>query len=326
MHCNDGLTSTGGQVACYVKNYAGGDDASEFTFGLSANIAFKNMDLNRPFATVAMVYRRDVSGPNNVFFIVYGANESLQTFAALDRTGQLSANAFAAHASDAAIDGTNYNNHIPSNCVNCHGGGGSYDAATHSVTGGLFLPFDLDQFDYQPSTGKRRADQLTTFKHLNEMTWKVAALSGSDGTGSLRAQLNGWYSNTNVAAVVTDEVFENDFNSNYVPSGWASPEGTKLYQGVVRGTCRSCHVADQKISFDTEAQFKTLANLAVADICNFAMPHALQSTRLFWQSSQPLQLANYLKASGKSAEATTLNGCGPRNVATLDPPLIAAVQ
>jgi mono/diheme cytochrome c family protein len=329
MHCVDGLTSTGGQVACYVKNFAGGDDKSEFTFGLSSNIAFNNMTTGHAFATVAMVYRNGVVGANNVFFIVYGADEKLQMFAALDRTGQLFANAFAAGTNIAAVNGVNFNNHVPTNCLACHGGGGSYDSSAHTVTGALFLPFDLDQFDYQAVAGMARADQLTTFKHLNEAVWKVAALSGSDLTFNnktpLRNQLNTWYTNAVFSSRAIDEVFENDFDSTQVPVGWNTALGKTLYQSVARGSCRNCHQANMSFPFETEADFVALLPVAVPDLCSFAMPHSLQTIRQFWQSSQPTALAGYLTATGNTSLASTLRGCGPGNVATLDPPLISAV-
>ena len=79
-------------------------------------------------------------------------------------------------------------------------------------------------------------------------------------------------------------------------------------------------------TFETESQFFANADAAVSDICGFAMPHALQTVRQFWQSSQPTALAQYLSAKGRPDLATQLQACGPRNVVTLDPPLLVGVN
>src|SRR5437868_221355 len=71
MHCVDRINAADQQVACYVKNFAAGDDGSEFTFGLSSDIAFKNLAAGHAFATVAMVYRNLAQPENKVFFVVY---------------------------------------------------------------------------------------------------------------------------------------------------------------------------------------------------------------------------------------------------------------
>jgi hypothetical protein len=54
------------------------------------------------------------------------------------------------------------------------------------------------------------------------------------------------------------------------------------------------------------------------------MPHALQSLRQFWLSTAPSSLATYFTNVGQGGAGSTIQGCGPGNVATLDPPQIAA--
>jgi hypothetical protein len=262
-----------------------------------------------------------------VFFVVYNAAGNLQNAAALDRVGLLFANAFVPGGSNPpnlGTPGVNFNNHIPSNCVSCHGGQ-PYDATGHTETGSLFLPFDLDQFDYSSVPGQSRNDQLTAFKHLNEMVWKVAARSGSDSNGSVKNQLDGWYHNAALhQSDNRSEVFENNFDSTFVPAGWQS--ASSIYTSVVRPSCRNCHMANVIHPFDTEAQFTPLAGLVASDLCGYRMPHSLQSVRLFWQSGEPAALEAYWNqpAVGQSGAANQLHGCGPGNVATLDPPAILA--
>lgn len=318
MHCIDKVNvANNGQIACYVTNFAGGDDNSEFTFGLSSNIAFTNMHAGNSFATVAMVYRdlAPAGSKDRVFFVVYDKLGARLNFAALDRhaisfkTGQIT-----------GIPGTNFNLHIPSNCVACHGGQ-LYDSTTHSQTGGLFLPFDLDQFDYENVAGRTRNDQLTAFKHQNEMVRKVAALSPTIGD-AIKAQLDKVYNNTSFQTPKT-EVFENSYNSNAVPAGWVGFE--TVYQKVVRPMCRTCHVANQfNHTFDTEISFRGFSNASVARICTAQMPHSLQSIRQFWQSGARDDYDTYLR-NVSPALATTLEGCTTGEVVTLDPPSLGAV-
>jgi hypothetical protein len=322
MHCVDNLGSTG-EAACYVRNFAAGTDGTEFIFGMSQNIAFANMDANHPFATVAMVYRSEApTSGNNLFFVVYNGAGNLQEFAALDRVGLLAANAFAAGQPFAGVAGQDYNNHIPSNCASCHGGL-KYQAPLQR--GSLFLPFDLDNFEYEGTGARSRSVQLTEFKHLNEIVWKVATISVNDAVNhSVSNQLDGWYNNTIYQASHTNEVFENDFNSSYVPTGWSGFSG--LYSSVVRPSCRGCHLTNDQIPFDDETNFRgVIASLGVPDLCSFQMPHSLQSMREFWLSARPAQLEAYLRSIGQTAAADQLHSCGPGNVVTLDPQEISRV-
>jgi hypothetical protein len=331
MHCADRLDTTvggqlNGQIACYVKNFGAGDDFSEFTFGMSSSIAFANMAVDRPFATVAMVYRSLAGATNRVFFVVYDADGNLSDFAALDRYGVH----FAVNG-EPGTPGVNFNNHIPSNCMNCHGG--NYAPGNHSVTGALFLPFDLDQFDYEDVAGRTRHDQEPAFKKLNEIARKVAALSGGRGGVSIRDQLDGWYANS-VRQGARTEIFENEFDSTFVPAGWShSAEAHDVYTSVVRPFCRNCHMAfndtylDRSMTFSAEAEsFRELLPISIIRLCDYRMPHALQTTREFWTSAAPLALDAYTRSVlGVGLESfQTARNCGQGTVVTLDPHLIAS--
>jgi hypothetical protein len=326
MHCAE-TTSPYLQIACYVVNYAAGDDGSEFTFGLSPSIAFSNLQAGNDFATVAMVFRYSAPASNRVFFSVYNSSGALSNFAALDR------HALSFKADPVGTPGVNFNLHIPSNCVACHGGN-QYDPSTHSQVGALFLPFDLDQFEYDDVTpGLSRADQESNFKKQNEMVWTVAALSGAGGNAT-KNQLNTWYANTAVVSSGSEanEVFENSFDGSRVVAGWAGHE--TVYRSFVQRACRSCHIASP-LTFNTEAQFlsaaSTPSNSTIDLLCNFGMPHALQSTREFWLSSAPDTMREYLVGRNLPDKANQLFGCGPSGptglgVVTLDPPPIAALM
>jgi hypothetical protein len=355
MHCVDKMTTTAanGQVACYVRNFAAGDDFKEFSFGLNASNAYRNMATGNEFATVAMVYRDGVPAPgkNKVIFIVYGADPStggagtgatLSNFAALDRHGLHHAvNCFpsaGANCNPNPVPGTNFNNHIPTNCLNCHGGtyGGTSD---RSVTNALFLPFDLDQFEFQDAPANRtRAGQELVFRTQNEMARKVAARTGTPGN-SLRAQLDGWYGNT-PSGDPRLEKFEGNFNSNFVPrdgstlsprQDWDQNDTTRaVYRSVVRPYCRGCHVSsittNLDLNFNRESTFRSLATLSASRLCGHIMPHALQTVREFWMSPAPNELDKYLRAVGQTGAADLLRTCNRENVVTLDPHLAAVAS
>jgi hypothetical protein len=314
MHCVDHSRGDG-QIACYVKNFFAADGATEFGFGLSADIAFANMDAGKEFATVAMVYRAKAPAEDKVYFAVYGAdpNKTLARFAALDRH----ALNFVLTNPPEGTPGKNFNLHIPTNCTNCHAG--RYNPDTHTVTGALFLPFDLDQFDYQDVAGRRRQDQLAAFAKLNAMARKVAV---GMGDGTVVDQIDGWYGNLSARS----EVLTKPFNSSYIPGGWqASTSSKKLYREVIRPYCRNCHMAIS-LPFNGEIDLLHRAGSAFGGVCGNSMPHALQSLREFWFSRAPETLAAWYRTQGFDDFANELVDCGRGSVVTLDPHLIASAQ
>jgi hypothetical protein len=86
MHC---IPTVLGETACYVTNYPAGDDFGEFTFGLSSDIEFANMNATplRVLATVAMVYRADAISTRDKMLSAYDSNGNLADNAPLDRHG-----------------------------------------------------------------------------------------------------------------------------------------------------------------------------------------------------------------------------------------------
>jgi hypothetical protein len=330
MHCTDRVNvANDGQVACYVKNFFAGDANTEFAFGLSSNIAFANMNAGAAFATVAMVFRKNASPEDQVFFVVYGADEKLASAPAapLDRHGLNFNKEFVRLAQQGdknprpdptvfGTPGTNFNNHIPSNCLSCHGGSYTSDFdGNNIVLRATFLPFDLDQFDYQDAPKQTRDEQLDSFKRLNQMVRDVAL---NTGRSSMVAQIDGWYNNP-----------QKQFDSTYVPPGWRGSAAAKnIYRSVVRPYCRNCHTAVSR-HFDTETEFLSRSRFSAPYICANVMPHALQTIRGFWQSNAPAELEAYFRlrhavgVDGVSA-ADLLHDCRPGDVVTLDPQLIGA--
>jgi hypothetical protein len=347
MHCVDRTSNAAdGQIACYVTNFVSAPKVngkfSELSFGLSPTIAFENFAANQAVATVAMVFRsRAAVGRDKIFFVVYDAAGNKTDNAPLDRHGLAFANEFNAVTNptpDAQLFGTpgeTFNNHIPSNCLNCHGGKYQNTSANAArVSGAFFLPFDLDQFEYKDAAGLRRADQQTQFRKLNQMA-RTVALTAANVNHPIVQQVDVWHGNTNHAATLVNNFDAPGLGNNQVPLGWqsnASPQKERdiaVYKAVVRRSCRGCHMAlkssdKPQLGFETANEFLFYADLSAFYIKNHLMPHALQTQREFWQSGQRDPLETYFRNSEKSGAADNLHSAGPDTIITLDPQIIAA--
>jgi hypothetical protein len=348
MHCVDRTSNwQDGQIACYVTNYVAAPKSangkfSELSFGLSPNVAFDNFAANQPVATVAMVFRSlATTGRDKTFFVVYDAAGNKTDNAPLDRHGLAFFNEFDAvtnptpNAQLFGTPGTTFNNHIPSNCLNCHGG--TYqntNAGLPRVSDAFFLPFDLDQFEYKDATGLRRAEQQTKFRQLNQIARKVA-VGTANVNHSIVQQIDLWHGNTNHSATLVNNFDAAGLGNNKVPPGWesnASPQKERdiaVYKTVVRRSCRGCHMAlknnvKPNLRFETANEFLFYADSSAAFIKLHLMPHALQTQREFWQSGQRDPLETYFRDSGKSEAANTLHSAGPDTIVTLDPHIMSA--
>lgn len=356
MHCIDQYDALNA-IACYVTNFAAGDDGTEFTFGQNADVAFRNADNHHSFATVAMVFQPTVT-PHMVFLVYNAAGTALLNAATLDRVGLNYQNEFVKGQTVPAKFGTpgvDFNNHIPSNCITCHGGE-RYKTGTFE-SGGQFLPFDLDNFDFDAT--HTRLGQESAFRALNQIARKVAVLNikldstPADVNHSIRNQIDGWYNNPSHGDVLPScTPGQACFNSNYIPPGWLPPlasstEAVDLYQKVIRPNCRNCHIANNRhpiLAFDDEGAFSFWFNgvhntslspldnmraggsAVAALVTGYQMPHALQSTRQFWLSPAPTVLEAYYAHFADTNAVNTLHGATGGNLVTMDPQLINTVQ
>lgn len=367
MHCVDTL-SANGQAACYVTNFASkdADISTEYTFGFSSGFAFENMKFpGRAVATVAMVYQKRNSRRNKVLFIVYDGAGNLVNNAPLDRHGLQFQEAFALSvassgyhagvgpAAEFGVPGVNVNNHIPTNCLNCHGGQFYPQVlpgiAAHT-TDASFLPWDLDQLEFEQAPGLTRADQEDQLRLLNQIARKVAfsqlqplPQGGSQNQMGLSSpivqQIDAWYNNTSHSETLTGTFHSTAASAtgNGIIDGWntattmndgsiaSAAENRSLFYNVVR-KCRGCHIASSipSFQFNTPQSFLDAAPTVAADLKSHKMPHALQAQRDFWLSSQPGEIAAYFRNHGAGAAADILFTAGPDDIVFLDPPAIAA--
>ncbi len=251
MHCR---ARGAGRVSCYVTNY--GDPTDGLADASSATTDTIN-GVNH-FATVAMDY---YPGPatNQVRFYTYNGADNIVTAAELDSEGAKP---------------------TPGLCLSCHGG--SYNAATNSVTGAKFLPFDLDAFSYSGSAPWRKSDQQESFRRLN------ALIKTANPGASSTTLIDGWYASTGGVSTVGATQ-----DSDWVPPAWTSEK--ILYLKAVKPYCRTCHVS-VGFPMDTPAQFKAYGiENAVCD--GKYMPHAEVTRKSFWQSSARAHIAGALNLS-----------------------------
>lgn len=273
MHCiNRGCT---GELACYVRNFGAANGTAVFNDKAKAKEALL---ANRPFATVAMVERQGMAqaAANRVFFVVYEytAANGLATSTKL--------------ALKAQLDNKGYNTSIPGNCLQCHGINATYTAHTaHQVKNAMFLPFDLNAFDYfstDPTSALSRVKQESAFRAHNRMVRSFSSLFFS---AEARNTIGGWYNG---------DMFAGTFNGNFVPSGWQGDVNQEaLYRKLNAVACRTCHISylpfgsDNRpfLKFGTFADFALVKSVVKADMCGAThrMPAAEQTLKVLWQSS-----------------------------------------
>jgi len=128
---------------------------------------------------------------------------------------------------------------VPGLCVTCHGGdsyAGRYptDGSGIANIGTHFLPADTGNLVFSNSPGLQLADQAAQIKVLNQL---VLQTSPTTSTANL---INAWYqSGSNLQ------------DNSYVPTGFSTaanstgddgPFGPIMYAGVIKHSCRTCHV------------------------------------------------------------------------------------
>jgi hypothetical protein len=244
MHCRE----ESGDVACYVTNYGGADQApGNFDLAKAAN---------KPdaLATVAMEYSAGPGGGRIVKFYAYGGGESdsERIFSAdLDGAGQ---------------------KFVPNLCLNCHGGvynpeNPNSPTAAEVNMGSSFREFDI--YSFRDGTvanvngpalaiGNHEIVDMADGQQPNFLEQnKIVRNSGPEAAISEIIDL--WYNGTDSLP----------FNEDAVPSGWVTDDNIDntedLYLKVVAKSCRTCHIAQDSgsssaLAWATYDQFKNARN------------------------------------------------------------------
>ena len=264
IRCKTHDTAAGTGVACTTFNYGpfGSAAADALDLAVAGRLAGGGQGA---FANVSMVYDPPITAPNAVKFMVFNAAGALLTSAQLDTRGD--------------------NTSIPNNCINCHGSDGSYDPATHSVTGARFLPFDPSAFLFADRPGMTRGDQEAAMRALNQ-TFLAAAPSDA-----LADAVRGWYGG---GATLTGAA-----DTSGVPAAWQGAASAPTYRNVIATACRGCHASrSDALAFATPDQLQARAGDIVQAICGggdaaHAMPSAEASLARFWSGPARAYLAGF---------------------------------
>ena len=301
MHCSYNACTA--ETACYVKNYGRDDGSAFFSYFDDKTASKQAIDVNKPFATVAMVSRGQMAAgaANKVFFAVYlhqGRYDSTIDPLVVQDNSPL--------ALEAPLDERRYNTFIPGNCLVCHGALGSYSTEGKEVFNAHFLPFDLQHgIDYYATDSLSRAAQEARFKRLNQI---VATTDFYEELPNARALLNGFYGAPEGSTDPNDwraSTFQDDWIPN---NNWnASDDARQIYRKVVAPYCRTCHSSDPVFHFGNWDDFVNLA----FDIRDFLcvmhdqniMPNAQATSIRFWQSDGRAQFVSRMNAAGCGLES-----------------------
>jgi hypothetical protein len=255
LACN--TTQTGG-VACEVEALGSFDgDENVALQDVAAVAAGQNIT---PVATVAMIYNPPITAPNSVQFIVYNGAGNLQNFAQLDAFGN--------------------NTSVPQNCLNCHGGQATFDAATLQVNGAQWLQLDPLSLDFVQQPGLTFAAQQNAIFQMEQLTQEASP------TASERNLIAGEWTNEGGTAL---------FNPDFVPGAWNTTQrDANLYQQVIAPFCRGCHASIAQdtagLTFKDPADFAANSAKIINAVCGSGpsgMPVAQAAGTRFFNGVTP---------------------------------------
>jgi hypothetical protein len=199
---------------------------------------------------------------------------------------------------------------VPGLCSTCHGGAplnlkanGTY--RRKGDTGALFLPLDIDNFEFDPINRTLSGKEQRAYRKMNQMALIThASIEEYDEVADItRAPaghelIEGWYGGPGMP--------NKKFDGEFVPAGWlppAAPDGAdELYLGAIAPACRSCHAQQgRSLDFGTYEGFMVFSdahqNLVLRIECGLdddpntrqsgqdnqaVMPLALETYKRFW--------------------------------------------
>lgn len=268
-------------------------DANYFRIGTAYQTTYTGQNVVKLNLTINDNTRADGSGNFTVTVRVERAN-NIKFFLFDDTQGGRLANA-------AALDseGPKF---VPQMCLACHGG--TYNAATNSIRGASFLPFDVYSFRYSEEPNYTLAAQQETLRQLNTLV-KDTTPNPTNPNNPLVNLIDGLYAGNggiNTSGSIPD--------NNYIPAGWQTPAplAPNLYNEVIKPYCRGCHLglpgtAGAALDFTSYAQFSTTSGNSQRiynSMCvDFSMPHAEVPFKSFWKNKNAvLAFRAWLKHMG----------------------------
>ncbi|BCB26674.1 hypothetical protein SKTS_15600 [Sulfurimicrobium lacus] len=154
---------------------------------------------------------------------------------------------------------------LPNGCAACHGGGNKNFATRGGKTGGGFLAFDFNVFEYGPLTS--RAANEANVKKLNQGVMKT------NPPGAVKSLINGLYGGNGLPLATQ--------YSAYRPSTWATEP--KLWNVVVTD-CQGCHTLSEQEVLSLDYWKRNVGSFREEVLKEKLMPNSPFANRRFWST------------------------------------------
>ena len=164
---------------------------------------------------------------------------------------------------------------LPNGCASCHGGGKDF-TTRGGKTGGGFLAFDFNVFEYGVLTS--RADNEANVKKLNQ---GVLMTNPPDAVKSL---LSGLYGGSKLPLATQ--------YSAYMPSDWATEPA--LWKVVVTD-CQGCHTLSEEEVRNLNYWKNNVGSIREEALKEKLMPNSPYANRRFWSTNHHTIVEDALK-------------------------------
>lgn len=155
---------------------------------------------------------------------------------------------------------------LPNGCASCHGGGNKDFAARGGKTGGGFLAFDFNVFEYGTLTS--RAANEANVKKLNQGVLMTKPPS------AVKSLVSGLYGGKNLPSATQ--------NSAYMPSDWT---GEPALWKVVVTDCQGCHTLSESEVLNLNYWKDNVGDLREEVLKKKLMPNSPYANRRFWDTN-----------------------------------------
>jgi len=159
--------------------------------------------------------------------------------------------------------------YLPKGCASCHGGGKNF-ATSGGKTGGGFLAFDFNVFEYGTLTS--RAENETNVKKLNK------GVLMTNPPSAVKDLISGLYGGYKLPLAKQDTA--------YIPSTWATEPA--LWRVVVTD-CLGCHTLSEKEVLDLDYWKINVGSFREKVLKKKLMPNSPYANRRFF-NTDPTQL------------------------------------
>jgi hypothetical protein len=153
---------------------------------------------------------------------------------------------------------------LPNGCASCHGGGRDF-TSRGGKTGGGFLAFDFNVFEYGTLTS--RAENEANVKKLNKGVLKTYPPS------AVQNLIRGLYGGKNLPLATQ--------NSAYRPSAW---DTERALWNVVVTDCLGCHTQSEQEVLSLDHWKRNVGDLREEVLKKKLMPNSPYANRRFWST------------------------------------------